>query len=81
MLIKVLQLPEIVQAVGEDCCPNQLCNYLYELAGVFMRFYENCPILKADAEVKESRLALATLTAEALSQGLDLLGIASLERM
>lgn len=81
LLIKVLQLPEIVQAVSEDCYPNQLCNYLHELAGVFMRFYENCPILKAEAEVKESRLALAALTAETLSQGLDLLGIATLERM
>ena len=81
LLIKVLQLPEIVQAVGEDCFPNQLCNYLFELAGVFMRFYENCPILKAEASVQRSRLALAALTAETLSQGLDLLGIETLERM
>ena len=81
LLLKVLQLPEIVLAVAEECYPNQLCNYLYELAGFFMRFYESCPILKADEETRISRLALASLTANTLQQGLDLLGIQTLERM
>ena len=81
LLLKILQLPEIVLAVAEECYPNQLCNYLYELAGLFMRFYENCPILKAEEELKHSRLALAALTASALHQGLELLGIETLERM
>ncbi len=81
LLMKILQLAEVVRAVGEDCFPNQLCNYLFELSGTFMRFYESCPILKAEPEVQNSRLALAALTAEALQQGLDLLGIETLERM
>ena len=49
--------------------PNQLCNYLYELSGLFMKFYENCPILKAEGSQAESRLALCRLTAETLQQG------------
>lgn len=81
LLIKALQLPEIVQAVGADCYPNQLCNFLYELAGTFMRFYESCPILKAEGEARGTRLALASLAAETLAQGLDLLGIETLEQM
>jgi len=80
-LLKILQLPEIVLAVSEECYPNQLCNYLYELAGLFMRFYENCPILKAEDELKSSRLALASLSAATLNKGLELLGIQTLERM
>lgn len=81
LLIKILQCPEIVQAVADDCYPNQLCNYLFELAGLFMRFYETCPILKSEGETQQSRLALAALTAETLKQGLGLLGIDVLERM
>lgn len=81
LLIKTLQFPEIVQSVGQDCLPNHLCNYLFELAGTFMRFYENCPILKAEDDVRASRLAQARLTAETLRQGLALLGIKTLERM
>jgi len=81
LLVKILQLPEIVDMVAADCYPNLLCNYLYELAGCFMRFYEFCPILKADEETRNSRLSLAALTAEALNQGLELLGIETLEQM
>ncbi|MCG8414106.1 MAG: arginine--tRNA ligase [Pseudomonadales bacterium] len=82
LLVKNLQLPEVVAAIAKDCYPNQLCNYLYELAGVFMRFYEVCPILKAeDTSTVQSRLALAQLTAQTLQQGLDLLGIETLEKM
>jgi len=81
LLLKNLQLAEITQAVAEECFPNQLCTYLYELAGVFMRFYENCPILQAAPVTRDSRLALAALTSNTLHQGLELLGIETLEQM
>lgn len=81
LLLKIMQLSEVVDMVARDCYPNLLCNYLYELAGMFMRFYESCPILKADAHLRDSRLALSALTAATLHQGLDLLGIETLEKM
>ena len=81
LCLKMLQLGEIIEAVDRDCMPNQLCNYLYELAGLFMKFYENCPILKAEISQAQSRLALCRLTAETLRQGLGLLGITPLEQM
>lgn len=81
LCLKMLQLGEIIEAVERDCMPNQLCNYLYELSGLFMKFYENCPILKAEGSQAESRLALCRLTAETLQQGLELLGITPLEQM
>ena len=81
LCLKILQLGEIIEAVDRDCMPNQLCNYLYELSGLFMKFYENCPILKAEGSQAESRLTLCRLTAEALQQGLELLGITPLEQM
>ncbi|MCY4266037.1 MAG: arginine--tRNA ligase [Gammaproteobacteria bacterium] len=81
LLVKNLQLPEVVHAVAMDCYPNQLCSFLYELAGLFMRFYEECPILRSTGETMASRLALAQLTVHTLEQGMDLLGIESLEKM
>ena len=81
LLLKALQLPEIVEIVARECYPNLLCNYLYELSGAFMRFYEACPVLKAEPQIRHSRLALASLTEQALEQGLDLLGIQTLEKM
>lgn len=81
LAVKILQFAELVQQLGEDCYPNQLCLYLYELSGLFMKFYESCPILKSEGQVRTSRLALANLTAVTLKKGLNLLGIEPLQRM
>ncbi len=81
LAVKILQFAELVQLLGEDCYPNQLCLYLYELSGLFMKFYESCPILKSEGQVRTSRLALAKLTAVTLKNGLNLLGIEPLQRM
>ncbi|MGA2180040.1 MAG: arginine--tRNA ligase [Verrucomicrobiota bacterium] len=70
-----------LEAVAEEYRPNFLCNYLYELAGKFTSFYENCPVLKADDTTRASRLALCDLTARVLKQGLDVLGIETVEQM
>ena len=71
-----------LEAVAEEYRPNFLCNYLFELAGKFTGFYENCPVLKADdASVRDSRLALCDLTARVLKQGLETLGIETVEQM
>ena len=81
LALKLLQFNDAVHSVGRDGMPNSLCNYLYELAGNFMTFYEACPILKADTETKQSRLKLAQLTSNILKTGLGLLGIETMERM
>jgi arginyl-tRNA synthetase len=70
-----------LEAVAEEYRPNFLCNYLYELAGKFTSFYENCPVLKADDATRASRLALCDLTARVLKQGLETLGIDTVEQM
>ena len=82
LAIKLLQFEEGVQVVGKEGTPHVLCAYLYELAGVFSSFYEHCPILNNDdQQVKLSRLKLALLTERTLKQGLDLLGIKTVEKM
>ena len=70
-----------LEAASEELRPNFLCNYLYELAGKFTSFYENCPVLKSEGATRESRLALCDLTAKVLKQGLNTLGIETVEQM
>jgi arginyl-tRNA synthetase len=83
LALKLLQLEDVIDAVISECTPNLLCNYLYELASLYMSFYEACPILKEgiEVDVKESRLALCQLVAQTLKQGLDILGIEVMDRM
>ena len=81
LALQILKFGEVLHAVLEDQRPNLLCLYLYELADSFHRFYEACPILKSEGDVRSSRLALAKVTSEVLKTGLSLLGIGVPERM
>lgn len=83
LIIKCLQFGEVLEQVSEDAYPHVLCNYLYDLASLFMRFYEACPILKAgvDPAMKHSRLRVAYAVAETMRVGLDVLGIEVMDRM
>lgn len=71
----------VLHAVADEHRPNYLCNYLYELAGEFTGFYEACPVLRAEASVRASRLLLCELTFRVLAQGLEALGLEVPERM
>jgi arginyl-tRNA synthetase len=79
---RLLQFEETVTTVARDGTPHVMCAYLYDLAGLFSGFYENCPILNADNDsTRQSRLKLAQLTAKTLKTGLDTLGIQTVEKM
>ncbi|MEM9915308.1 MAG: arginine--tRNA ligase [Planctomycetota bacterium] len=82
LALQLLQFGDVVESVADSLEPHRLCNYLYELATRYHRFFEQCPVLKADDEAtKASRLALCHLTARTLERGLGLLGINVVERM
>ncbi len=82
LALRLLRLGEAIDVVADDLTPHVLCTFAYDLAGDFMRFYEACPVLQApDAATRASRLRLCGLTARALRLNLDLLGIATLDRM
>ncbi|BAP42927.1 arginine--tRNA ligase [Pseudomonas sp. 21LCFQ02] len=79
---RLAQFGEVLNNVAEKGTPHVLCAYVYDLAGLFSSFYENCPILGAQTpEQQQSRLRLAALTGRTLKQGLELLGLETLERM
>jgi arginyl-tRNA synthetase len=79
---RLAQFGEVLNALAEKGTPHILCTYLYDVAGLFSSFYENCPILAAEnPEQQQSRLRLAALTGRTLKQGLQLLGLETLERM
>ena len=72
---------DVVDEVATQLTPHKLCGYLYELAGTLATFYEACPVLKSEGDVRASRLALCAATKRVLAKGLDLLGIDAPDRM
>ncbi|AQT59063.1 arginine--tRNA ligase [Cellvibrio sp. PSBB023] len=83
LAIKLLQFSEVLDQVAREAMPHLLCTYLYEIASLYMTFYEACPILKdgIEPDVRDSRLRLCHLVAKTIEQGLELLGIEVMERM
>jgi len=79
----LLRFEDVLARAAVDASPHQITTYLYELVTLFMRFYEQNPILKGgiEEEVKMSRLHLADLTAKTIKQGLDILGIKVVEKL
>ncbi|MBS0361218.1 MAG: arginine--tRNA ligase [Proteobacteria bacterium] len=61
--------------------PNAVAEHAYRLSQAFSKFYAACPILQAEPAVRASRLALAGATLAQLQTALDLLGIATPDRM
>ncbi|HEV3271584.1 MAG TPA: arginine--tRNA ligase [Candidatus Methylacidiphilales bacterium] len=79
---KLLDFADSVFLAAEEYRPHYLCLYLFELAALFHKFYESCPVLGPNGEgVRDSRLVLCDLTARTLRQGLNLLGIDVVEQM
>jgi arginyl-tRNA synthetase len=82
-LVKQLaKLPGAVREAGERYAPFVIAEWAYETARALSAFYHDCPVLRAETpELREARLRLVAATAQALKNGLALLGIRAPERM
>jgi arginyl-tRNA synthetase len=82
-LIKHLaRLPQALREAGERCAPFVIADWCYTTAREFATFYDRCPVLRAETPaLRDARLALVAATAQALKNGLALLGVRVVERM
>ena len=81
LALQLSRFGEAVVEVATTLQPHKLCTYLYELAQHYSAFYQQCPILKSEGAVRDSRLGLSRAVQVVLATGLDMLGIEALERM
>lgn len=77
----LLRFPLAIDTALEDYRLNAISDYLFELAQKFSSFIEACRVLDSPEPLRGSRLALCLLTANVLKQGLNLLGIETIEQM
>ena len=81
LALGLLAFPEAFDMALVSLQPHRLCNYLFDLAQRFTSFYEACPVLSSEGQLRDERLALCELTSHTLSLGLSLLGIHAPEQM
>ncbi|WOJ92631.1 arginine--tRNA ligase [Congregibacter variabilis] len=81
VLKQLARFPEIVVRAGASAEPQQIANYLRELAGEFHAYYNAHKVLVDDAELRSARLALTSGVGQVIANGLDLLGVSAPESM
>jgi arginyl-tRNA synthetase len=79
LLVKITEIKDVLHKATVELSPHLICTYLYELAQVFNRFYENSRVAGGDREVLRAQLVYAYSLV--LESGLDILGIKSPEKM
>ena len=83
LALALLRFDDVLVGAASESMPHYISGYLYDLTTLFMKFYEQNPILKdgVSDELRDSRLVLAKLVADTIKQGLELLGIKVLDRL
>jgi len=81
LALELVRFGEVLEDAEADYRPNVLTAWLYDLAGCYSTFYDALPVLKAEGEARDTRLALCDLTGRILRKGLELLGIGTVEKM
>jgi arginyl-tRNA synthetase len=77
----ISRIPTEIQRAAADYKPLQLTNLAYDLARAFTDFYNQCPVLQADPNVRAARLRLVAAIRQAIANVLALLGIEAPEVM
>lgn len=78
---KIAAFPELINEAAEEYNPFKLTKYVYELAQIFHKFYDSCPIKDAESDIKKSRLALCSASKIVIKNVLALLKIEAPEKM
>lgn len=79
--LALLEFPDAVRHALRQLEPQKLVDYLHSIAELYHKFYQECPILKAEGELSGARLALSVATRQVLQNGFRILGISAPESM
>jgi len=71
----ISRVPQEIQKSARDIKPLVLSTHVYDLARAFNDFYNQCPVLQADPEVRGFRLQLVSASRQAIRNLLTILGI------
>jgi arginyl-tRNA synthetase len=77
--LHLVRFGEILNCVTEDLSPNHLTDYLYTLAEKFNAFFRDCRV--EGSPQQNERLLLCEAVARTLKQGLDILGVPTVDKM
>lgn len=77
----LLDYPDVIQSCLRFLEPQKMVEYLHTVAEHYHKFYQECPILKAEPEIRDARLELSLCVRQVLRNGFRILGISAPESM
>ncbi|BCB71361.1 arginine--tRNA ligase [Vreelandella aquamarina] len=81
VLNRLARYPEVVEHAAKSREPQQVAQYLLDLAGDFHTCYNAVKVMVDDDTLRNTRLALGLATRQVLRNGLDLMGVSAPEEM
>lgn len=81
LILQLARFPETAKKAADSYDPSEIAKYLFDLAKLFNDYYHKIPVLKAEEETKKARLVLLKAVAQVIKNGLELLGIKTVEEM
>ena len=81
LLFLLYRFPEVIDEAANSFKPHLICQYLINLSQQFNAFYDNCPVISSEPELKKARLLLIRCVQIIIKIGLNLLGIKVLKQM
>ncbi|MEM6483786.1 MAG: arginine--tRNA ligase [Pseudomonadota bacterium] len=81
LLKSLAKYPDIVARAAVSLEPQQVANYLRELAGLYHSYYNAHKVIVEDAALRQVRVALSEAIRQVLENGLALLGVSAPESM
>ena len=81
-MLAITKFGPSMEAALQNSAPNQICAYIYELAGAVNKFYHETRILGEENEsLKAGYIALIALAKNILETSISLLGFSAPEKM
>ena len=77
----VLDFTRVLTEVEATLLPSRTCDYVYEFAKLFSKFYNVCNVGQCEPELKRARLGLLVVVVNTLKVGFSLIGLKTLDVM
>ncbi|WP_181686334.1 arginine--tRNA ligase [Halorhabdus salina] len=81
LLREIARFPAVIEQAADELRPHVVATYTRAFAEAFNAFYRECPVLTADEERREARLALVAASRTTIANALDALGVAAPDSM
>ncbi len=81
LVLQLAKYPDILQEAHRGYDPSEVAKFLFSLSKMFNDYYHSIPVIGAEDNVRDSRIALIQVISQVIANGLDILGIKTVEKM